>query len=159
MPFFRYLRETKDSDLIVIFGENGAATLGLFFALGALLAAHATHDGRYDAAGSLVIGFVLIGVALFLAREVMSLLVGEAADPSIERHAREIVEESRELRELLNVITIQQGPGEVLAAIKVKIESRLTADEVCHAINAFERELRKRCPEIKWCFVEPDLEA
>jgi cation diffusion facilitator family transporter len=159
IPFFQYLRETKDSDLIVVFGENGAATLGLFFALASLGLTHVTHDGRWDAAGSLVIGLILIGVALFLAREVASLLVGEAADPTIEKHARDIVEKSPELNALLNVITIQQGPGEVLVALKVKIESRLTADQVCEAINAFERELRSRCPEVKWCFVEPDLEA
>jgi cation diffusion facilitator family transporter len=158
-PFFRYLRETKDSDLIVIFGENSAATLGLFFALAALIIAYLRHDGRYDAAGSLVIGLVLVGVALFLATEVKSLLVGEAADPHIEKCAREIVLKSPELKELLNLITIQQGPGEVLAALKVKIESSLTADQVCEAINAFERELRSQCPEVKWCFVEPDLEA
>lgn len=159
VPFFQYLRETKDSDLIVVFGENGAAALGLFFALASLGAAYFTHDGRYDAAGSLVIGLILIGVALFLAREVMSLLVGESADPNIAKQTHDIVEKSPELHAVLNVITIQQGPGEVLVAIKVKIESHLTADQVCEAINAFERELRSRCPEVKWCFVEPDLEA
>ena len=159
VPFFKYLRETKDSDLIVVFGENAAATLGLFFALASLCAAYLTHDGRYDAAGSLAIGLILIGVALFLAREVMSLLVGESADPNIEKQTRDIVEKSPELNALLNLITIQQGPGEVLVAIKVKIESHLTADQVCEAINKFERELRSRCPEVKWCFVEPDLEA
>ena len=159
VPFFRYLSETKDSDLIVVFGENAAATLGLFFALAALGLTHVTHDGRYDAAGSLVIGLILIGVALFLAREVKSLLVGESADPSIAKCTREIVQGTPELKEVLNLITIQQGPGEVLVAIKVKIESKLTADQVCEAINAFERSLRSRCPEVKWCFVEPDLQA
>ena len=159
VPFFRYLSETKDSDLIVVFGENAAATLGLFFALAALGLTHVTHDGRYDAAGSLVIGLILIGVALFLAREVKSLLVGESADPSISKQVSDIVQKSPELKALLNIITIQQGPGEVLVAMKVKIESHLTADQVCEAINAFERELRSRCPEVKWCFVEPDLEA
>ncbi len=159
VPFFKYLRETKDSDLVVVFGENGAATLGLFFALASLGAAYVTHDGRYDAAGSLVIGLVLIGVALFLATEVKSLLVGESADPSIARQTRDIVEKSPELNAILNLITVQQGPGEVLVAIKVKIESHLTADQVCEAINKFERELRARCPEVRWCFVEPDLEA
>src|SRR5262249_48662911 len=67
VAFFKYLRDTKDSDLIVVFGENSAATLGLLFALSALGLSYVTHDGRWDAAGSLVIGLVLIGVALFLA--------------------------------------------------------------------------------------------
>lgn len=159
IPFFRYLRDTKDSDLIVVFGENSAATLGLLLALVALGCAYFTHDGRWDAGGSLAIGIVLIGVALFLAREAKSLLVGEAADPTIVTQARDLIEQHPELKELLNAITVQQGPGEVLVALKVRIESHLTADQVCDAINAFERQLRSRCPEIKWCFVEPDNEA
>lgn len=159
VPFFRYLRDTKDSDLIVVFGENSAATLGLFFALAALGLSYVTHDPRWDAAGSLVIGLVLVGVAIFLAVEVKSLLVGEAADPEIEQHARAVVDKHDKLKELLRFITIQQGPGEVLVACKLRIESSMTADEVCEAINAFERDLRSRCPEVRWCFVEPDLEA
>lgn len=159
VPFFRYLRETKDSDLIVIFGENGAATLGLFLALAALGLSYLTHDARWDAGGSLAIGVVLIGVALFLAVEVKSLLVGEAADPQIEEVARDVVDRHERLKELLRFITIQQGPGEVLVACKIRLESTITADEVCEAINAFERDLRSRCPEVRWCFVEPDIEA
>jgi cation diffusion facilitator family transporter len=156
--FYRYLRDTKDSDLIVVFGENSAATLGLTFALIALGLAYFTHDGRWDAAGSLAIGVVLIGVALFLAREAKSLLVGEAADPTIVAQAKELAQKSEELSDVLNAITIQQGPGEVLVALKIRIRSHLTADQVCESINRFERELRSRCPEVKWCFVEPDLE-
>lgn len=159
VPFFRYLRETKDSDLIVVFGENSAATLGLFFALAALGLSYVTHDARWDAAGSLVIGLVLVGVAVFLAVEVKSLLVGEAADPEIDQHARDVVDKHEKLKEVLRFITIQQGPGEVLVACKIRLESSLTADEVCEAINEFERQLRSRCPEVRWCFVEPDLEA
>lgn len=159
VPFFRYLRETKDSDLIVVFGENSAATLGLFFALASLGLAHFTHDGRWDAAGSLVIGVVLVGVALFLAIEVKSLLVGEAADAHIDQCARDAVKRSEHLREVLNVITIQQGPGEVLLACKVRVDPKLSADQVCEALNAFERDLRTRCPEVRWSFIEPDLEA
>ncbi|MBK8253455.1 MAG: cation diffusion facilitator family transporter [Polyangiaceae bacterium] len=159
VPFFSYLRATKDSDLIVVFGENSAASLGLFFALAAILLAHFTHDARWDAAGSLVIGIVLVGVAIFLAVEVKSLLLGEAADPKIEAEALKVIEKSERLNELLRFITIQQGPGEVLVACKIRLESSMSADDVCHAINAFERDLRSACPEVRWCFVEPDLEA
>ena len=78
-PFFQYLGETKDSDLIVVFGENSAAVLGLMFAILALVLAWKTNDGRWDGIGSILIGAVLIGVAIFLARKVQSLLLGEAA--------------------------------------------------------------------------------
>jgi cation diffusion facilitator family transporter len=157
VPFFQYLRDTKDSDLIVIFGENAAATIGLAFALLALLAAHYTHDGRWDAIGSIAIGVVLVGVAIFLAGEVQSLLIGERADPAIEASAREIIRDHKDMEKLLNIITVQQGPGEVLVAMKVGFSPKLTSDEVCVAINAFEASLRARRAEVRWLFIEPDI--
>ena len=159
VPFFRYLRETKDSDLVVIFGENAAATLGLVFAIAALALSYLTGDSRWDAVGSLAIGVVLIGVAIFLAVEVKSLLVGEAADPAISAAVQEHVPTPEGVEELLEVITVQQGPGEVMAAFKIRFQDTLTANEVCAAINRFEAALRGKCPEVKWCFVEPDLTA
>ena len=159
IPFFTFLRQTKDSDLVVVFGENAAASLGLLAAMAALGLAATTGDARWDAAGSLVIGVLLVGVALFLAVEVKSLLVGEAADPHIGRSARAVADGRPEIDAVLNVITVQQGPGEVLVAMKVRIVPDLDSRGVAEAINAFERDLKERCPEVKWLFVEPDLEA
>jgi cation diffusion facilitator family transporter len=159
VPFFQYLKETKDSDLVVVFGENSAATVGLVTALLAVIIAHYTHDPRWDAIGTLVIGVVLVGVAIFLAVEIMSLLVGEAADPKIVACARSIAAKQPHFKELLEIITVQQGPGEALFAAKVRLSSDITADQVVDEINAFERALRTECPEVKWSFIEPDLEA
>ncbi len=159
IPFFRYLRETKDSDLIVVFGENSAASVGLVFAMIALIASAVTKNPRWDAAGSLAIGLVLIGVAIFLATEVMSLLIGERADPTLDAAVHEAIKEAEGFVELLNLITVQQGPGEVLVAMKVKLVSDLSTDQVCETINAFEAKLRERRPDIRWLFVEPDLRA
>ena len=155
--FFQFLKDTKDSDLVVIFGENSAACIGLFFALIALFVSYQTGDGRYDALGSVAIGVVLIGVAIFLAREVKSLLIGESADPIISNKANEIATNHPLIKEMLNCITIQQGPGEVLACIKIVCESDLNTIQVSELINDFEAQLRKECPEVRWLFVEPDL--
>ncbi len=155
---FKYLRETKDSDLVVIFGENSAAVLGLFLALIFMLTSYYTGDGRYDAIGSLLIGLVLICVAIFLSVEVKSLLIGESADPSITHTAEAIVIEHPNIKSLINCITIQQGPGEVIACIKIKCNAHLTALEVSNLINEFEHQLRSKCPEVRWLFVEPDLD-
>lgn len=74
--FVAHLLHTKDSNLVVVFGENAAAVLGLAIALMALVLAQVTGDPRYDAAGTLLVGVVLIGVAMFLAVEIKSLLAG-----------------------------------------------------------------------------------
>jgi divalent metal cation (Fe/Co/Zn/Cd) transporter len=140
-----------------VFGENSAAVLGLTFAIAALGLASATGDGRWDGIGSVAIGLVLVGVAIFLATEVSSLLLGEAADPEINDVARELAKDFQEMEQVLNVLTMQQGPGEVLVHIKIAFAATLTIEEVCRAINTFEERIRKARPEVKWVFVEPDI--
>ena len=159
LSLIAYLKRTKDSDLIILFGENSAAVLGLTIAIGALVLAWVTGNGVFDSIGSILIGLVLIGVAVFLAREVKSLLIGEAADENIAEAVKATVPEHVNIEEVLRLITVQQGPGEVLVAMKVRIKSGLTTHEVVDSINAFEQAVHDRAPEIRWCFVEPDHEA
>ena len=158
VSFFKYVRQTKDSDLVVIFGENSAAVLGLILALSFMVASYYTNDGRYDAIGSFLIGVVLIGVAIFLSVEVKSLLIGESADPIIEKTAKEVASNHPNIKKLINCVTMQQGPGEVLVCVKIKCEPDLTALNVSTLINEFEAALRAKCPEVKWLYVEPDLQ-
>lgn len=158
-PFLRYLRDTKDSDLVVIFGENSAAVLGLAIALLAIVIAILTGDSRADAVGTLAVGVVLVLVAVFLAVEVKSLLVGECADPEIESAAREAAEEDPSFGEVSSCITMQQGPGEVVVALKIRCDPQLEAEALSQAINAFEARLRQKRPEARFIFVEPDLSA
>ncbi|HUJ59279.1 MAG TPA: cation diffusion facilitator family transporter [Kofleriaceae bacterium] len=154
--FWRYLRDTKDSDLIMVFGENAAGVLGLCLALAALVLARATGNGRWDGAGSLAIGLVLVGVATFLAREVKSLLVGEAADPAICGHVAELAAELPDIQRVFNVITIQQGPGEILVAAKLEMQPGLDTARIVATINELERRLKDRAPDVRWSFIEPD---
>ena len=156
MPFFQYLRESKDSDLIVVFGENSAAVLGLLLALAAVLISKQTGDGRWDAAGSLAIGVVLIGVAVFLAVEIKALLVGECADSKVIEAVSEIAANDPNIKKVLEVITIQQGPGEVVLMMKLHFQSGIESDKLVEVINSFEEKVRARIPEAKWSFIEPD---
>ena len=155
-PFFTYLRQTKDSDLVVVFGENSAAVLGLVLALGALVVAKETGDGRWDAIGSLAIGAVLIGVAIFLAREIKGLILGEAADPILIKTVNEVAEAAPGVERVIRVLSVQQGPGEIMVAMKLKFKSDLTTDQLVDTINAFEKKLKATVPEVKWSFIEPD---
>jgi cation diffusion facilitator family transporter len=156
-PFFRYLKDSKDSDLVVVFGENAAACLGLVLAMIALGLATVTGEARWDAIGTLAIGVVLIGVAVFLAIEVKSLLVGESADPEIGAAAADLAVADPKITKVLRLITVQQGPGEVLVVSKLGFASGMSVEDVARTINDFESRLRGRCPEVKWCFVEPDI--
>ena len=156
-PFGRFLRETKDSDLVVVFGENSAAVLGLVLALAALLLSKYTHDGRWDGAGSLAVGVVLVAVAVFLAVEIKSLLVGEGADPALEQKVRAVIADEPRVEQLLRMISVQQGPGEVMVAMKLRFQADLHAGELCEVINRLEARIAERAPEVRWTFVEPDV--
>lgn len=156
--FFRYLREAKDSDLIVVFGENAAAVLGLVLAAVFMQLAVHTGDGRWDAIGSLAIGAVLVAVAIFLAVEVMGLLLGERAAPEVEEAVQQAAGGDPRILAVLRLITIQKGPREVLVACKLRIVDGLDTQTLVGVINAFEQRLHNHCPEVKWSFVEPDCE-
>jgi cation diffusion facilitator family transporter len=155
--FLQYLRDTKDSDLIVVFGENAAAVIGLVFAAVALGVSAWTGDGRWDALGSVAIGMVLVGVALFLAVEIKSLLVGERADPELHHAINRAVAADPRMRSVYRILTIQRGPGEVLVALKVHLDDGLGTAEIVKVINEFEARLRADRPDCRWLFVEPDV--
>ena len=157
--FLKYLQDTKDSDLVVVFGENSAAVVGLVIALAAIGMTHATGDSRWDSLGTIAIGLVLVGVAAFLALEIVSLLVGEAADPEVVETINQLVVEMPEVESLLRIIAIQQGPGEVMVAMKIGVSPSLNARQVVDAINELERRIQAKHPEIRWLFVEPDDHA
>lgn len=155
-PFVQYLRDTKESSLVVVFAENSAAVLGLAIAFGAMLYTDRSGNYRFDGLGSVLIGLVLIVVATVLAREVTSLLTGESADAQIESTARELAATQPGVDRVLEILTVQQGPGEVVVAIKLAFSSTLSIDDVCRSINEYEALLRAACPDVRWCFVEPD---
>ena len=96
------------------------------------------------------------GVASFLAREVKSLLVGEAADPALVKSFEELADIDPNVESVLSVLTLQQGPGEIVVAAKLKFRAGMETNELVEAINAFERALKARVPEVRWSFIEPD---
>jgi cation diffusion facilitator family transporter len=154
-PFLEWLRNTRNAEFVVVLGEDIAALAGLVIAFGFLSLAAATGDTRWDAAGSISIGVVLIVVAMFIAGRISTLLIGKSAEPELERKIRECIERDPDIEALLNTITVQFGP-KVMLAVKVRMKSGLTIDAAVDHINALERQIKAAHPEIGWCFVEPD---
>jgi cation diffusion facilitator family transporter len=157
--FWQSLWHSKDADLVVLFAENTADVLGLSLALGALLLAGFTGDPIYDAYGSIAIGLLLCAASLGLTLKVKSLLQGESADPAVEDLFRREAAAQSDIVEVLTVLTIQQGPGEVMVAAKVRLASGLTTDQVVRAINELEVRVKGQNPQVRWQFVEPDIVA
>ncbi|MCC7410044.1 MAG: cation diffusion facilitator family transporter [Gammaproteobacteria bacterium] len=153
---WRWLHESRNSELVVVFGEDFAALLGLSFAFAFVAVAAVTGNPMWDALGSIVIGVLLVVVAGFVAVRVKVLLIGRSADPDVVEAVREHIAGDDGIVEVFNIITLQMGPQVVLAA-KIRLRAGSSIDEGCERINSLERALRSRFPEIGWCFVEPDV--
>jgi cation diffusion facilitator family transporter len=153
---WRWFRESRQSELIVIFGEDLAALLGLVFALVAVLMTMVTGDAVYDAIGTLAIGVLLVVVAVFLAIEVKALLIGQSVDSETRDAIRVFLEQRPEVQRVLKLITLQLGP-DVMVATKAQMRGDLSAGELIQAINRVEAAMKKQFPEIRWSFFEPDV--
>jgi len=154
--FRDWLKHTRNAELVVILGEDIAALAGLVIAFTFLSLAATTGDTRFDAAGSIAIGIVLIVVAIFIAVRVRTLLIGKSAEPALERQIVELINRDPDIDELLNTITLQFGP-KVLLAAKVRMSAGLSIEQAVDHINALERAIKECCPEVGWCFIEPDV--
>ena len=156
-PFREWLKHTRNSELVVVLGEDIGAQLGLILALMFLITAFVTGNPMYDALGSICIGTVLIVISIFVAWRIGSLLVGRSADPAIQAVIDDIINKQEGIECVFNTITIQYGPDTMLAA-KIKMRSDMTIDAAVASINALERELKERVPNLKWSFIEPDVD-
>jgi cation diffusion facilitator family transporter len=152
----RWFRESRQAELVVIFGEDLAALLGLVFALVAILVAVLTGDPIWDAIGTLAIGVLLIVVAVFVAIEVKAMLIGQSADPNVNAALKRFIEQRPEVARVFSLITLQLG-NDLMVAVKAQLNHSSTAKE--DAINVIERELKQQFPQVKWSFFEPDNAA
>lgn len=156
--FRRWVKTTRQAELMVVFGEDIAAITGLGLAFAFVSLALLTGDPVFDAVGSICIGVVLILVSIFIAGRLKGLIVGRGMDPDVEAALEEFIADNDSIDEVLNLITLHMGPRVVLAA-KLRMRADLCIDDAVREINALEMRIKERFPEVDWCFMEPDSEA
>jgi len=153
----QWFRETRQSDLLVVFGEDLAALLGLSFAFVAVVLTVITGNPAYDAAGSIFIGALLVIIAFFIGVEVQALLIGQSIEPDQRDRMLEYLQQRREIDQVFNLLTLQLG-NDVMVAIKAKMVRMDSADSLLKAINQCEAGLKEAFPQVLWLFFEPDFE-
>ena len=153
---WQWFRESRQSELVVIFGEDLAALLGLFFALVAVLLAVATGNPVWDAVGTIVIGVLLIVIAVLVAVEVKAMLIGQSIDPLREGEIREFIQSRPEVTRVISLISLQLG-NEAMVAVQAQMRESHDAPTLAAQIDAVERAMKARFPEVRWSFFEPDL--
>lgn len=152
---WQWFRQSRQAELVVIFGEDLAALLGLVFALIAVGLTVVTGNPLWDAVGTIVIGALLIVVAVFVAIEVKAMLIGQSVDPARQQQMREFLEGRPEVARVISLITLQLG-NEVLVSVQAQMREEHGVPGLLDQINTVERALKQSFPEVRWSFFEPD---
>jgi cation diffusion facilitator family transporter len=153
----QFVRRAKAPELPVVLLEDLAALLGLVFALVGVGMSLLTGNAYWDVAGTAAIGVLLVTVAVVLALETKSLLVGEGASaPAVERITAALRAEP-DIERIIHMKTLHLGPDELLVAAKVGVRRTDSADRVAAAIDAAERRIREAEPLARVIYLEPDI--
>ena len=152
----QWFRETRQSDLLVVFGEDLAALLGLCFALIAVVLTMVTGNPVYDAMGSMMIGALLVVIAFMIGVQVQALLIGQSIEPEQRAQMLEFLQQREEIDQVFNLLTLQLG-NDVMVAVKAKMADMPSAEALIKAVNRCEVELKKAFPQVLWSCFEPDL--
>jgi cation diffusion facilitator family transporter len=152
-----FIRRAKAPELPAVLLEDVAALSGLLLALIGVTVATITHDDRWDAAGSIAIGVLLGCVAVVLATEMKSLLIGESASPAVQAAIVDAIEAGPEVQRVIHLRTLHVGPETLLVAAKIGVRHDDTARSVAAGIDAAERRIRAAVPIAELIFLEPDI--
>jgi cation diffusion facilitator family transporter len=157
LSWIEFIRQTRSPELPVILLEDFAALVGLVLALGGISLTLATGSGYWDAAGTTGIGLLLGGVAVILAIETRSLLLGESATPANVATIQEALSNDESVVSVIDLRTMHLGPEELLVATKIAVKPTDSAAEVADAINRAEARIRAALPSARHIYIEPDL--
>jgi cation diffusion facilitator family transporter len=153
----QFVRRSKSPELPVVLLEDLGALVGLVLALTAIGLAAITGDSLWDGLGTISIGALLLVIAVVLAIEMKSLLIGEAASDEDEHAIRSAIGAHSTVRHLINLRTQHLGPDELLVAAKVEFDGTLPLRELAAALAAVEADIRRAVPTARRVFVEPDI--
>ncbi|MGQ4515312.1 cation diffusion facilitator family transporter [Streptomyces sp. DW26H14] len=157
VSWLEFIRRAKAPELPVVLLEDFGALIGLVLALAGVGLSLGTHDGVWDGVGTLCIGTLLIVIALVLAVETKSLLLGESAGPEQVARIREAAVDGESVTRVIHMRTQHLGPEELLVAAKIAVRHDDTAVEVAAAIDAAEVRIRAAVPIARAIYLEPDI--
>jgi divalent metal cation (Fe/Co/Zn/Cd) transporter len=155
--FYRFIKSSKSTEIIVIWMEDTGAMIGLILALTGVCLASITGNPLWDVYATFGIGVLMVSIAIFVGAETKSLLIGEAATEASQNTIRELITATPGVVRMLNMRTMQLGDDQFLAAIKLQWEPELTAAEIAARTNALEARIRKAIVRARYLFIESDV--
>jgi divalent metal cation (Fe/Co/Zn/Cd) transporter len=158
LTWVQFIRRAKAPELPVVLLEDFAALIGLVLALFGVGLTLITDDGVWDGIGTMAIGVLLVGVAVVLAIETKSLLLGEGATPEAVARITAALVDDPSVHRVIHMKTMHLGPDELLVAAKIAVAPTDSAAEVARAIDAAEARVRAVEPVARMIYLEPDID-
>jgi cation diffusion facilitator family transporter len=152
-----FVRHAKAPELPVVLLEDLGALVGLILALLGVSLALITGDSVWDGIGTICIGVLLVLIALVLAAETKSLLLGEAAGLEETQKIETALVDGDTVTRVIHMRTLHLGPEELLVAAKIAVQHEDTAADIAHAIDAAESRIREAVPIARVIYLEPDI--
>ncbi len=153
----RFIRSAKAPELPVVLLEDFAALVGLVFALFGVVLTKVTHNAIFDVMGTALIGFLLVAVAITLAVETKSLLLGEAASADAIGRISRAIDQTQGIDRIIHMKTLHLGPEEIMVAAKIAVRPGDSAVEVAQIIDRAEVAVRHAEPMVTALYLEPDI--
>ena len=152
--FLNHLRRSNDPTVKAVASEDSAAVVGIALAAIGIGLHQATGSGVYDAVASITIGVVLAWVAYALGRDTKDLLIGEAADPELRLDIQHTVAAHPEVEAVLEMLTMQLSPDEVLVAMKVDFADNLESGRIEQVSTEIDNELKAAYPSVRHVYLD-----
>ncbi len=155
--WFQFVRRARSPELPVLLLEDSGALVGLTLALLGVGLSVLTNNGVYDGIASLCIGVLLATIAILLAREITSLLIGEAALPEQINKIHAAILATPGVEQVIHLRTVHLGPDDLVVAAKIGIQSAAEGEDIAATIDAAEARVREVLPIARIIYLEPDI--
>ncbi|MFF5291380.1 cation diffusion facilitator family transporter [Paractinoplanes globisporus] len=157
VTWVNFVRRAKAPELPVVLLEDTGALIGLVFALFGVVLTLLTDNGVWDGIGTAAIGVLLVAIAVILAIETKSLLLGEGANPEDVRKIEKAILAGEGIERIIHMKTLHLGPEELLVAVKIAVPRAERADDLAQHIDETEVRIREAVPIARVIYIEPDI--
>jgi len=155
--WWKAIVKSKDPSNFLVLFEDGAAVTGLFIVMICMFFSHRYHIPELDGLASLLVGLLLVGVSIILARESRSLLLGESVSPESKEKIINIAKKDRAVLKVLNIISTYQSPEEVLLMLIIVFKEDLDTQDINESINRIRTEIKAEFKLIRFVIIQPEV--
>lgn len=155
VPFWKAVVKSKDPTSFLVLFEDGAAVMGLTIVFILMQLNHAYHIPELDGVASVLVGLILVGVSLILARESRSLLMGEGISPETQKKIIDLAEGDETVVKVVNVLSTYQSPNEIMLMLIINFKDDLDTIEITNAIDRIRESIKKEYSHVEFLIIQP----